>query len=911
MKNLLLSPLNPYPMKTLFPAAWTVRTSTGVLAMILSSLSALPAVGQVSQYTFSQTNETWMALTEADGGWSLGTPTTPYSRVYVDPDNLAGSPSSTYVQPVSGPGFPIGFNFAFNGDVFDRMGITSQGWIGFGKSSDGATAVNVYGSDGGAAPLSTGFHNPQPSYKRNRVAGFGGEGLRAQDMTASQGFASTLRMATIGSAPNRICVVEWKDFRRTFDWANDRVTFQIRLHETSNLVEVRYGNMQWGTHAQAKHPEIGLGGTSNADYNNRRTVAQAPGNTHDWNDTEPGVSVLNTCRAYSPDAPQINQPSIYPVPGLSFWWTAPTCPSPATPYSITGITFESATVSWNAAPGAVSYDYVVQLENDPDLPSPVLNGNTTSTTIGLNGLDALTSYYVFVRSVCAGQPGAWSVATPFTTQGGTVLICGGDPEEVDHCSTQHTTVSWYYTTSDGFSPIRLQLHSGYVGSPANSGQEHFRIYDGPDATGTLLYDPPAFAEIQDLEFTSLTHELYVELKTGQGSCASQPFYLHWEWTVGCMDCTEPLASYTVLEDCDNLQYSVQVLLVSMGSSPQLTISNTQGVPPTTVFNTGIHVVGPFAAGVPVTITLENPNNGLCNASSIPMVNDPCAVVDCGPTDYEYCYGNSEYSNWLYMGQSLPIGIRFRDARLGGNDQLRIHDAEDPFSVVPWSQTSGSLSNVLRTSTNPQHALFMELTSNAAGSCQDGILDPWDYVVACHDGCTQPTATFDTVHDCDNQQFSITVTLTDVGSTGSVIITNDGGAPTVPANATGIYTVGPFASLTDVRVEVEGGSVLCSWTSPLLTFDCTGIGMEEFTAGALMFHPNPNDGTFALVLPAGTGQVREVVLHDVAGRRVAERSVSGLPGERVMLDFSHLPQGMYLVTLTDGHMRHAGRLNIMR
>lgn len=44
----------------------------------------------------------------------------------------------------TGPGYPIGFNFTYNGVVFDRVGISGQGWIGFGSSANTSTAVSVY-----------------------------------------------------------------------------------------------------------------------------------------------------------------------------------------------------------------------------------------------------------------------------------------------------------------------------------------------------------------------------------------------------------------------------------------------------------------------------------------------------------------------------------------------------------------------------------------------------------------------------------------------------------------------------------------------------------------------------------------------------------------------------------------------
>jgi hypothetical protein len=126
---------------------------------------------------------------------------------------------------------------------------------------------------------------------------------------------------------------------------------------------------------------------------------------------------------------------------------------------------------------------------------------------------------------------------------------------------------------------------------------------------------------------------------------------------------------------------------------------------------------------------------------------------------------------------------------------------------------------------------LAIDAPAFWSCEEGYATPWEYVVACYDGCTQPEATFSVVHDCDVDQFSIEVTVAQIGSTGSVSIINDGGAATVTATAAGTYTVGPFASQDQVRVDVVGASVLCTWTSPVLTFDCSVVGINGPDAGS--------------------------------------------------------------------------------
>ena len=70
--------------------------------------------------------------------------------------------------------------------------------------------------------------------------------------------------------------------------------------------------------------------------------------------------------------------------------------------------------------------------------------------------------------------------------------------------------------------------------------------------------------------------------------------------------------------------------------------------------------------------------------------------------------------------------------------------------------------------------------------------PWDYVVACYDGCAAPEATYTTIPDCDNNQFRIAVEVTSLGSASSASITNDAGAASVDITTAGTYhQTGPF------------------------------------------------------------------------------------------------------------------------
>ena len=82
---------------------------------------------QVSLYEYSESVGTYTEISAADGGYSMGTPTffPPLynQRAFVDPANPDGAIANNYLNAAQGPGYPIGFNLTYNGDVFDRVGI--------------------------------------------------------------------------------------------------------------------------------------------------------------------------------------------------------------------------------------------------------------------------------------------------------------------------------------------------------------------------------------------------------------------------------------------------------------------------------------------------------------------------------------------------------------------------------------------------------------------------------------------------------------------------------------------------------------------------------------------------------------------------------------------------------------------
>jgi len=335
-----------------------------LLALLICGFSSINMVkAQVSAYTFAQSTGTYTPIT---GGTVYGNTASDDQR-FVDPAAPLGSETV-----LSGVGIPIGFNFTYNGQVYDRIAINFNGWISFGNSSL-TPAVNMQSSSNYTALAGT--STATPAHLRNRVAGI--------NLDYESNASSELRVQTIGTAPNQVCVIQWKNVQE-YTFPTDNINFQIRLVQSNNSVQVVFGTNARpddGTYDAS----IGLGGTTNTDFNNRLGT--------DFTTTTAGA--LNTDRVYFYSAS-------LPVPGLTYTWVAASCAPPSS-VQFSSVTLPTANISWTAATGAASYQYAITTSSTP----PATGTTTTTTTGTASGLPANTALFAHVRTNCGSEFSLW------------------------------------------------------------------------------------------------------------------------------------------------------------------------------------------------------------------------------------------------------------------------------------------------------------------------------------------------------------------------------------------------------------------------------------------------------------------------------------------------------------------------
>jgi hypothetical protein len=351
--------------------------------MVLGMLCSLSGYAQVSGYTFSSTVGTF---TPISGGTTVGNTSSSQEQFSGDPitpifssTNLAGN------FFVSGStGFPIGFNFNLGGLTLDRFNISTEGNIKLGSSTDPYSSLQSGNSLPGQFATDV-ISNTIYALQQNLMGQAG----------------SSMKYITTGSAGSRVLTVEWLGFSRSAV-VGDNLNFQIKLYETTNVVEIVYGSFTTlvGTNQQATvgiHGRLTGGVPAGPDF--RKVGNTLTGVTMD-------AAVVATTNLVSPFTNERVQwrNGFLPTSGRTYTFTPAgvTCNFPVIPTASIAPGSNQCVMSWGAAAGATSYNVEYKLTSSGTwLPAP---GGTAmaGTTITVTGLAPASSYDFRVQSNCNG-----------------------------------------------------------------------------------------------------------------------------------------------------------------------------------------------------------------------------------------------------------------------------------------------------------------------------------------------------------------------------------------------------------------------------------------------------------------------------------------------------------------------------
>jgi hypothetical protein len=130
---------------------------------------------------------------------------------------------------------PLVFTFNYLGTNYDSARICTNGWISLNKS-------------GTTEPLN---QNLFTATAPNTSLAPWWDDLKDDNI-------SFVSYKTLGSTPNRVFTVEWHRILTYYTGTSARITFQVKLFETTNIIEFQYGNYNASTPNASESASIGI-----------------------------------------------------------------------------------------------------------------------------------------------------------------------------------------------------------------------------------------------------------------------------------------------------------------------------------------------------------------------------------------------------------------------------------------------------------------------------------------------------------------------------------------------------------------------------------------------------------------------------------------------------------------------------
>ena len=147
----------------------------------------------------------------------------------------------------------IGFNFTYGCNTYTQFTASSNGWMSLGYN----TVQSVYTND-----LTTTGQGPilAPLW---------------DDLSTSS--TGNVNFRVTGTAPNRVLTIEWLNMLWNYGASGPVISFQVKLHETTNVIEFIYSDGTTGVNNGSGGASIGLnGGYSATDFYSLNSSGTAP-----------------------------------------------------------------------------------------------------------------------------------------------------------------------------------------------------------------------------------------------------------------------------------------------------------------------------------------------------------------------------------------------------------------------------------------------------------------------------------------------------------------------------------------------------------------------------------------------------------------------------------------------------------
>jgi Secretion system C-terminal sorting domain len=314
----------------------------------------------------------------------------------------------------------------------------------------------------------------------------------------------------------------------------------------------------------------------------------------------------------------------------------------------------------------------------------------------------------------------------------THIVCDGPALSETFCYEDLEVKRWLYLR-DGTGALSLQFSAGSIEQVA---YDQLRIHDGVDDTAPILWEhtSPANSDLAGVLAVSSGPALYMELNADYSVSCGAGSFAPWQWSVQCLDCTAPTATYEVVPDCIHHAYAVEVEVTGLGSGTDTRITDSW-TGDTLVTGLGTTVVGPIPVGTPVLVTVINGQDQACRVTSPPLnyAAAGCVQVGCATTNMEHCYADADTAWFIFQSdENVPITISFNSGQLLPNDNVMLYNGLDTDAQLVYAgNLGGDISGLALSSSNADNALTLLVASDGQGSCVGGQASPaMQWTVGC-------------------------------------------------------------------------------------------------------------------------------------------------------------------------------------
>ena len=207
------------------------------------------------------------------------------------------------------------------------------------------------------------------------------------------------------------------------------------------------------------------------------------------------------------------------------------------------------------------------------------------------------------------------------------------------------------------------------------------------------------------------------------------------------------------------------------------------------------------------------------------------TVDCsaGPVSTTFCYDTGQDNSYTFTSNDgTPLNLTIDEGQVETNwDELEIRDSDGAVLYNGYGN-GGNIAGFSFQSSGD--TITLEVVEDGSISCVSSGYTPITFSVSCAT-CVNPQVDYEVVSDCLNApQFFVDVNVTDLGSAGSLTISDNQGNSS-SATATGTIQFGPYANNTNVQITTSNDDdANCSSSSGPLTQEYCATTLVDCAVG---------------------------------------------------------------------------------